>query len=142
MHIIFSFFGILTILYVFFRIIMEIRDNYENKNEDEYTRMLIEKLRVIHPSVDKIVKELRFFEGDKSYTIDKKYVFLCKRDQKTGQQYHDNQLILVLIHEISHALCDEVGHTDKFHKINDSLLQTAIEMGLYDDSIQVSNYCE
>jgi hypothetical protein len=142
MHIIFSFFGILTILYVFFRIIMEIRDNYENKNEDEYTRMLIDKLRVIHPSVDKIVKELRFFEGDKSYTIDKKYVFLCKRDPKTGQQYHDNQLILVLIHEISHALCPDVGHTDTFHKINDGLLEIAIEMGLYDDSIQVSNYCE
>ncbi len=142
MHIIFSFFGILTILYVFFRIIIEIRDNYENKNEDEYTRMLIEKLRVIHPNVDKIVKELRFFEGDKSYTIDKKYVFLCKRDQKTGEQYHDNQLILVLIHEISHALCDEIGHTEKFHKINDGLLQRASEMGLYNDSIQVSNYCE
>lgn len=31
------------------------------------TRMLIEKLRVIHPNVDKIVKELRFFKGDKSY---------------------------------------------------------------------------
>ena len=29
--------------------------------------MLIEKLRVIHPNVDKIVKELRFFKGDKSY---------------------------------------------------------------------------
>ena len=141
-HVIFSIIGVITILYVFYRIIIEIRDNYENKNEDEYTRKLIDKIRIIDPSVNEVVKNLRFFEGDKSYTIDKKYVFLCKRDQKTGQQYDDNQLILVLIHEISHSLCDEIGHTDKFHEINDKLLAKAIDMGLYNDSIQVENYCE
>jgi hypothetical protein len=91
----FSVIGIMTILYVFYRIMMEIRDNYENKNEDPYTLALIEKIRYIDTSVDEIVDNLRFFEGDKSYTIDKKYVFLCKYDKKTGEQYHNNQLIFL-----------------------------------------------
>ena len=143
MSFLFSIFGVITILYVFYRILMEIRDNYENKNEDPYTLVLVEKIRCIDPMVDAIIDDLRFFEGDKSYTIDKKYVFLCKRDKKTGEQYHNNQLILVLLHEISHALCDEVGHTPKFDAIFEYLLEKAICAGIYDDSIpHVDGYCE
>lgn len=143
MHFIFTLFGILTILYVFYRILIEIRDNYENQREDEYVRLLVERIRTIDPRVDVVVDQLRFFEGDKSYTIDKKYVFLCKRDKKTGEQYHNNQLVLVLIHEISHALCDEVGHTPKFEAIFEDLLEKASIAGVYDDSIpHVDGYCE
>jgi hypothetical protein len=143
MHFIFTLFGILTILYVFYRILIEIRDNYENQREDEYVRLLVERIRTIDPRVDVVVDQLRFFEGDKSYTIDKKYVFLCKRDKKTGEQYHNNQLVLVLIHEISHALCDEVGHTPKFEAIFEDLLEKASRAGVYDDSIpHVEGYCE
>ena len=143
MHFIFTLFGIFTILYVFYRILIEIRDNYENQREDEYVRLLVERIRRIDPRVDVVVDQLRFFEGDKSYTIDKKYVFLCKRDKKTGEQYHNNQLVLVLIHEISHALCDEVGHTPKFEAIFEDLLEKASRAGVYDDSIpHVDGYCE
>jgi hypothetical protein len=143
MHFIFTLFGIFTILYVFYRILIEIRDNYENQREDEYVRLLVERIRRIDPRVDVVVDQLRFFEGDKSYTIDKKYVFLCKRDKKTGEQYHNNQLVLVLIHEISHALCDEVGHTPKFEAIFEDLLEKASKAGVYDDSIpHVDGYCE
>lgn len=143
MHFIFTLFGVLTILYVFYRILIEIRDNYENQREDEYVRLLVDRIRTIDPRVDVVVDQLRFFEGDKSYTIDKKYVFLCKRDKKTGEQYHNNQLVLVLIHEISHALCDEVGHTPKFEAIFEDLLEKASRAGVYDDSIpHVEGYCE
>ena len=143
MHFIFTLFGIFTILYVFYRILIEIRDNYENQREDEYVRLLVERIRRIDPRVDVVVDQLRFFEGDKSYTIDKKYVFLCKRDKKTGEQYHNNQLVLVLIHEISHALCDEVVHTPKFEAIFEDLLEKASKAGVYDDSIpHVDGYCE
>jgi hypothetical protein len=139
----FTFIGILLLLYVFYRLIIEIQDNYENKNEDKEVLELVEKIRHIDPSVDKIIDNLRFFEGDKSYTLDKKYIFICKKDKKTQEQYHQNQLILVLIHEISHALCDEVGHTPKFDMIFEDLLNKAIQKGLYDESIpNVDNYCE
>ena len=139
----FTFIGILLLLYVFYRLIIEIQDNYENKNEDKEVLELVEKIRHIDPSVDKIIDNLRFFEGDKSYTLDKKYIFICKKDKKTQEQYHQNQLILVLIHEISHALCDEVGHTPKFDMIFENLLQKAIQKKIYDESIpNVENYCE
>jgi hypothetical protein len=139
----FTFIGILLLLYVFYRLIIEIQDNYENKNEDKEVLELVEKIRHIDPSVDKIIDHLRFFEGDKSYTLDKKYIFICKKDKKTQEQYHQNQLILVLIHEISHALCDEVGHTPKFDMIFEDLLNKAIKQGIYDESIpNVDNYCE
>lgn len=139
----FSLLGILIIVYIFYRIMMEVRDNYENQNEDVFSRELVEKIRRIDPRVDEVVDQLRFFEGDKSYTLDKKYVFLCKRDKKTGQQYHNNQLVLVLIHEISHALCDEVGHTPKFDAIFEDLLNKATLAGVYDDTIpHVEGYCE
>jgi len=143
MNAFFTFTGIIIILYIFYRIIMEVRDNYENQNEDQYTRELIQNIRRIDPRVNEVVDQLRFFEGDKSYTLDKKYVFLCKRDKKTGEQYHNNQLVLVLIHEISHALCDEVGHTHKFDMIFDDLLEKATRAGVYDERIpHVEGYCE
>ena len=139
----FTFLGIFLLLFVFYRLLIEIQDNYENKNEDPFVLQLVQKIRHIDPRVDEIIDNLRFFEGDKSYTLDKKYVFICKKDKKTNEQYHQNQLILVLIHEISHALCDEVGHTPKFDMIFEDLLAKATQQGLYNESIpNVENYCE
>lgn len=139
----FTFLGIFLLIFVFYRLLIEIQDNYENKNEDPFVLQLVQKIRHIDPRVDEVIDHLRFFEGDKSYTLDKKYVFICKKDKKTNEQYHQNQLILVLIHEISHALCDEVGHTPKFDMIFEDLLAKATQQGLYDESIpNVENYCE
>jgi hypothetical protein len=139
----FTLIGILFMLFLFYKIIMEVRDNYENQQEDEYILLLIEDIRKIHPKVDEVVDELKFFKGEKSYTLDKKYVYICKNDKKTGELYHRNQLVLVLIHEISHALCDEVGHTEKFEMIFDELLDNASKMGVYNPDIpSVQNYCE
>ena len=125
MNTFFSVIGILIILYVFYQVLNEVRDHYETFEQDQYVLSLIDDIRQIDPSVDEIVDRLRFFEGDKSYTIDKRYVYICKKDKKTSEQYHRNQLTLVLIHEISHALCDEVGHTDKFNDIFEYLLAKA-----------------
>jgi hypothetical protein len=130
-------------LFLFYKIIMEVRDNYENQQEDEYVLSLVQDISRIHPKVAQVVEELKFFKGDKSYTLDKKYVYICKNDKKTGELYHRNQLILVLLHEISHALCDEVGHTEKFEKIFDELLDYATKSCVYNPNIpSVQNYCE
>ena len=53
-----------------------------------------------------------------SYTINKKHVYICMHD-KHGEYYDRNMLIYVLIHELAHVICDEIGHTDKFNQIND-----------------------
>ena len=63
------------------------------------------------------------------------------RDQ-AGKLYPKNQLVLVLLHEIAHAMCDEIGHTKKFHAILDDLLEQAKHKKLYDPSISpIIGYC-
>lgn len=134
--------AILLIVFVFYCVFREIRDNYENKQEDLFTKQLIQEIRIIDPIVDQTVDSLKFFDGgSRSYTINKNAVHLCKVD-KDGQMYDKNQLILVLIHEISHALCDEVGHTQKFNEIFEDLLDKAAKKGIYNPAIKSDpDYC-
>lgn len=88
-----------------------------------------------------ILNELSFYKGNKSYTINKEKVFLCLKD-KNENYYHINTLIYVTLHEISHAICDEIGHTSKFNKIFDELLDKASSMKIYDSTIPiVQDYC-
>jgi len=134
--------AIILLIYLIYKISKEIRDNFEDQNEDPYVLQLVQEIRHIDPSVDNIVDKLKFFEGNKSYTINKTYVHLCKKD-KDGNIYHKNQLVLVLLHEIAHALCNEVGHTTKFNEILNDLLAKAEKHGVYDSKIpHVPNYCE
>lgn len=137
----------LLLIYLLYKITQEIRDNYEDKNEDPYVLSLIAEIRKIDPAVDKIVDHLKFYEGKKSYTINKTYVHLCKFDEN-GELYNKNQLVLVLIHELAHTLSSDIGHTDKFYAIMDDLLAKAEKTigsdlkPIYDPSIpHVSNYC-
>ena len=76
-----------------------------------------------------------------SFTINKSRVNLCLKD-KEGNYYDDNMLMYVALHELAHVMCDEIGHTDKFHEIFDKLLEKAAAYGIYDPSIPpISNYC-
>jgi len=95
----------------------------------------------IQPLNPHIVDNLQFFEGDKSYTINKKKIYLCLKDEH-GDYYDLNMLVYVAIHELSHVLCDEIGHTPKFHRIFQENLEYASKLGLYDPSKPiVDNYC-
>ena len=77
-----------------------------------------------------------------SYTINKKNIHICMKD-KDGDYYDRNMLIYVLIHELAHVICDEIGHTEKFHEINDELLEHAIKSGVYDPTQPIPiDYCD
>lgn len=86
-------------------------------------------------------KYLKFYQDNKSYTINKHRVYLCLRDD--NQEYYPmNMLMYVAIHELAHVLCDEIGHTPKFHSIFNELLLRATEIGIYDPDIPIiQNYC-
>ena len=89
-----------------------------------------------------VMREIQLFRGDKSYTINKEKVYICLKDEQ-GDYYNENMLTYVLAHEISHVICDEIGHTEKFHRIFDALLKEMIEDELYNPSIPIQqNYCE
>lgn len=96
-----------------------------------------ETLIPLHPCVE----NLKFYEGKKSYTINKKKVYLCLKDDN-GEYYDFNMLIYVSIHELSHVVCDEIGHTPKFHRIFRDMLELAEQKNIYDSSIPIiKNYC-
>jgi hypothetical protein len=95
------------------------------------------QLSDLHP----MFRNVSVYSGEKSYTINKQKVFICLKD-KYGRYYNRNMLCYVILHEYAHMLCDEVGHTTKFMKIFDELLERATQKGLYNPSIPpIENYC-
>lgn len=100
------------------------------------------KIKAKLAKLDPKSKKIPMFEGDKSYTLDKKEIFLCLRDEYNNY-YDENFLTYVALHEYAHVLCDEIGHTNKFHNIFKQLLNEAIDEGLYDPSKPIiNNYCQ
>ena len=130
-----------------YEIITEISENYEDKEENPIVLALYDKIKIVHPMIPKVVKNsgIKFFGGKnvkKSYTINKKYIFICLYDEH-GNIYPENQLIHVLLHEIAHSVCDEIGHTEKFNQILDIFLIEAEKNGLYDPKIPaIVDYCQ
>jgi len=91
-----------------------------------------------------IMKELNFYPGNKSYTLNKKDTYICLKDKKT-KDYYDMQILLyVALHEIAHSINTEnVGHTKEWNDIFEELLEFAAETGVYDPSVNVPmNYCK
>ncbi len=99
------------------------------------------KIREQLLKLDPAVESLKFYQGKKSYTINKRKVYLCLKDEE--QKYYDfNMLMYVAIHELSHVLCPEIGHTPKFHEIFKEMLEKAENLKIYDSSIPIiTNYC-
>ena len=88
-----------------------------------------------------ILNEVSLYKGDKSYTINKHKIFLCLKDEN-AEYYPNSTLLYVLLHEISHSICNSVGHTEEFDQIFKELLDEATKQGIYDPSIPViQDYC-
>jgi hypothetical protein len=127
--------AILLIGFIIYSIFFQVKENM--KQNDPVLKELVEMIQPLHP----IVKDIEFYEDNRSYTINKEKVYMCLKD-KEGNYYHKNALLMVLIHEISHVLCPEIGHTDKFNDIFQDLLAKATELGIYNPSIpMIQDYC-
>ena len=127
-------FVIVSIIVVVLLLYYKSRENFiENEDLNNIIRELVR--------LDPIVSRLNFYEGEKSYTINKQNVYICMRDEN-GKYYDKNFLVYVILHEISHALCNEIGHTQKFMDIFSDLIERASKMGLYNKNApKVENYC-
>ena len=111
-----------------------LEDFFNNKmNWEQPLKILNEK---------NIMKNIKLYRGEKSYTINKENVYICLKDDN-GNYYDDNTLIYVIAHELSHVICDEIGHTEKFHRIFEALLIKMEEEGLYNSKISIKHdYCD
>ncbi len=113
-------------------------------------RQYIEVKSSYHPVIQNLKKmivtcfpelrNLKIYEGCKSYTINKEKIYLCIRD-RYGDFYEHSILMHVLLHEIAHTLCNEVGHTLQFKQIFDSLINRAIQCGIYTPVHIPKDYC-
>ena len=113
-----------------------ITDHYE-KYPDPKLDEIKKQLSIVFPEI----KTVDIAGSNKSFTINKKHVYICSKDEN-GNYYDDNMLIYVILHELAHVLCDEVGHTEKYKVIFRSLLERAHKAGLYDPSNPpIDNYC-
>ncbi len=117
---------------------------YKNRAFEHFTASsdpLLEELQTQFAKLHPKFKNVNIRKGDKSYTINKKHVYICVKDDK-GRYYNRNMLAYVTLHEYAHMLCDEIGHTPKFYRIFDQLLEKAARKGLYNPDIPpVEDYC-
>ena len=106
----------------------------------DYSQSILENIMTMQTR-KKILNEISLSTGNKSYTLNKENIYLCLKDEN-NYYYEDNMLKYVLLHEISHSICDEIGHTTKFNEIFKALLDKAVEMKIYDPTIPIiKNYC-
>ena len=88
-------------------------------------------------------KNLRFYEGDESYTLNKEKVYICIKDKHTQELYDKNIIKYVILHEYTHSICPEIGHTALYQRMFNEVLKEAIEKGIYDPNVKIpSNYCK
>lgn len=88
-----------------------------------------------------VMKEIKLYRGKTSYTINKEKVYICLKDPK-GEYYNNNMLVYVLAHELSHVICNSVGHTDEFQTIFDALLRELVTAGIFDPKSPIDeSYC-
>lgn len=99
------------------------------------------EIRLKLEKLSPVVKKLKFFRANKSFTINKKRIHLCLKDEN-GQYYPDNMLMYVAIHELAHVLCKDIGHTQSFYDVFEKLIAQADELKIYDKSIPIlKDYC-
>lgn len=89
-----------------------------------------------------IIDKIPISKGEKSYTINKKKIYICLKNENK-EYYDENMLIYVILHEIGHVLCESEGHTEEWHTIFRSLQNYASKRGFWDARKPIiNNYCE
>lgn len=116
----------------------------ENFIPDEEESLMITNLNT---AIFQICPELKFslFKGEKSFTIDKKEIFICLRNKKTKQIYDFDILLYVTLHEIAHVISktwSNKNHNEEFHNNFKRLLKIARDKKILSENVHVpSDYC-
>jgi predicted metal-dependent hydrolase len=68
-----------------------------------------------------------------SYSVNKgEELSVCLRSKKNGKLHDINLLMYVVIHEMAHFACPEIGHGALFKKIFKKMIEEAIKINLYE----------
>lgn len=120
--------------------------------------LLKNKLKLLsdkYPELYGTMTQVPMYVGNKSYTIDKKTIFICIHDLKKEKEnfskerksyyYSDNVLMYVILHELAHFLNKkDYGHTDEWRRVFMLILKHAEEVNIYDSKGEQppSDYCK
>jgi hypothetical protein len=127
---------LLIILLILYLLNIEFREHFIHI-EDACLDDVVKDIATIEP----YTKNLKFYTADKSYTINKKLVYICVKDE-SGNYYTKKQLTVVCLHELAHAMNKKIGHGPEFQAIFQSLLDRAEKRGLIDADTEVpKSYC-
>ena len=128
---------ILILTYALYRLVKS-REHLRYK--DPMIESIQQDLVKLHPKA----RELTYSASDKSFTEDKKDMYLCIKDD-SNQYYDRNFLMYVAIHELAHAISKSYDDNHNGREFNDNfdmLLDKASRMGIYDPSQPlIENYC-
>jgi predicted metal-dependent hydrolase len=128
---------------------MCILKNYLIKNID--TKELIEYKSYIK-QLDNNFNENRtsIYETDPtsnltSYSVNKgEELSVCLKSKNDGKLHEINLLMYVIIHEMAHFACPEIGHGDLFQKIFKKFIEVSIKLKIYsyeDYNTKPIEYC-
>lgn len=116
---------------------------YLRKDRITTDHLVLAEIKNRLTTLDPRVQELTFHPSDSTYTLNKKAVHFCLKDEK-GRYYSENMLIRVAIHELAHALYpeDSSKHPDSWKLQHTQLLEKGAQLGLYDPKVPpVRGYC-
>lgn len=125
-------------VFLAFGIYAAIKSIYDKKMESHPDILRLKRrLYQIFPEM----KKVRIMKSNSSYTLGKKNIYLCTRDD-SNYTYDDNMLTYVFLHELAHSLTEQIGHGNEFKSKFKSLLRRAERYGMYDpNKPHVENYC-
>ena len=99
-------------------------------SEDEFCGIAIEQLK-LRFNPEKLSESPSDSEYT-SYSVNKgEKIFICLRNKATGELVDVNTLLLVSLHEITHVMTSDVGHTPMFWSNFKYILREATRMGIY-----------
>lgn len=111
--------------------------DYLQKNIDQFPEQMSNIKDLVKRTRKIYIMETPKDEKFTSYTINKgeKIVF-CLRSKVLHNIHDINTIMYVSIHELSHVMCSEYGHTPLFKEIFKFLLVQANKIGIY----KIQNY--
>lgn len=127
----------IAILLVVFIIIIILAEWYDREDSRVIGKLSYDAERI----VPGITKRCTILSGETTYTMNKQKIYILLRNPKSSEYYQYNTLLYALLHEISHILCPEIGHTPLFLRIFSRLLKRASALGIYEEGKVDMNYC-
>lgn len=114
--------------YVNIKVIEHMHNKYK-KSEEYDTEFLIEN----YGNGEALSEHTPRTTVNTSYVLNKgDLIKLCLRDPKTNEIHDFNTIVFVNLHELSHLLDKEYGHGKTFWRGFKNVLNSAVELGLYD----------